>query len=49
MVFYGVSVAVVGALVYLHGVKRDIYRRMDKQKEDILKAIQEAATRPKEE
>jgi hypothetical protein len=50
-VLVGIFATVVGPFVYLHGVKRDIYRRMDEQKEEILKAIEKATTtsRPKEE
>ena len=44
MVPIGILGAVIGALVYLHGVKRDIFRRMDDQKQDILKAIEKATT-----
>ncbi len=44
MVPIGILGAVIGALVYLHGVKRDILRRMDEQKQDVLKAIEKTTT-----
>ncbi|MBM4037212.1 MAG: hypothetical protein FJ290_01750 [Planctomycetes bacterium] len=44
MVPIGILGAIVGALIYLHGVKRDILSHMEKQKEDILQAIEKATT-----
>ncbi|HUT32394.1 MAG TPA: hypothetical protein VNE39_02850 [Planctomycetota bacterium] len=40
----GILGAILGALVYLHGVKRDILSYIDQQKQEILKAIEKATS-----
>lgn len=36
MPHFGYGAAIIGALVYLHGVKRNILRALEKQKQDLL-------------
>jgi hypothetical protein len=49
-VFLGICGAVVGVLIYLHGLKLDILRHIEEHKQGMAKAVDKAETsRPKEE
>jgi hypothetical protein len=49
-VFFGISGALVGALIYVQGLKLDILRHIEEHKQGVPKAIEKADTsRPKEE